>query len=128
MRRNFFIALFIIMFVLSACSNNEKGLKTPTNDIKNEGYIVEKRNKNGFQILVMKNITKEDIEKKSKEELIKQAQDDHTATYFFVQEDEYKKIEVGHKVIVWYTKGQPQMESNPPQTDSKKVEIIEEGK
>lgn len=109
----------LIIGILSGCGN-------PSNNITFEGHIIEKRNNGGFQILVMKNITKEDIEKKSKEVLIKQAQDDFSATYFFVKEDKYKELEVGQKVVVTYNEGQPAMESNPPQTDSNKVEVVDE--
>ncbi|WP_077212457.1 DUF3221 domain-containing protein [Bacillus dakarensis] len=112
-------ALILIVGILSGCGN-------PLNNVTFEGHIIEKRNHHGFQILVMKNITKEDIEKKSKEQLIQEANDNFSATYFFVKEDKYKELEVGQKVIVTYNKGQPAMESNPPQTDSNKVEIVEE--
>ncbi|MGD6802722.1 DUF3221 domain-containing protein [Rossellomorea aquimaris] len=113
------VILMLIVGILSGCGN-------PFNNITFEGYIIEKRHDSGFQILVMENITKEDIEKKSKDELFIQAQDDFSATYFFVKEGKYNELEVGQKVIVLYNKGQPAMESNPPQTDSNKVEVVEE--
>ncbi|WP_077212499.1 DUF3221 domain-containing protein [Bacillus dakarensis] len=91
--RRLSVALMLIVGILSGCGN-------PLNNITFEGHIIEKRNQNGFQILVMKNIPKEDIEKKSREELINQAKDDFSATYFFVKEGKYKELEVGQKVVV----------------------------
>jgi hypothetical protein len=126
-RRYIYFTLLGFLLVLSACSNTEKDTVVPTNNEKYEGFIIQKQNRNnGLQILVMSGIKKEDIANKTLDELIKQAQDDHSAVYFFVNENEYKNLKVGQKVVVWYKKGQPQMESNRPQTDMKKIEVIEE--
>jgi hypothetical protein len=112
---------------LSACSNAEKYTEESTNEGKYEGFIIEKQKRNnGLQLLVMSGIKKEDIQNKTLDELTNQAQADHSAVYFFVNEDEYNNLKIGQKVVVWYKKGQPQMESNPPQTDMKKIKVIEE--
>jgi hypothetical protein len=127
MRRYLYFALLGFLLFLSACSNAERHTVVSTNEEKYEGFIIDKQKRNnGLQILVMSGIKKEDIQIKKLDELINQAQVDHSAVYFFVNEDEYKNLKIGQKVVVWYIKGQPQMESNPPQTDMKRIEIIEE--
>jgi hypothetical protein len=127
MRWYIYFALLGFLLFLTSCSNEEKQTEVSTNDGKYEGFIIQKQNRNnGLQILVMSGIKKEDIQNMTLDELINQAQDNHSAVYFFVNEDEYKNLKIGQKVVVWYKKGQPQMESNPPQTDMKKIEVIEE--
>lgn len=127
MRRYLNFALLGFLLFLSACSNAERHTVVSTNKEKYEGFIIDKQKRNnGLQILVMSGIKKEDIQIKNLDVLINQAQVDHSAVYFFVNEDEYKNLKIGQKVVVWYIKGQPQMESNPPQTDMKRIEIIEE--
>lgn len=113
-------AFILIVGLLSGCDY-------PFNNTTYEGHIIEKRDYNGLQILVIQNITKEDIKQKSKEQLLLDAAANSTsAIYFFVKKGIYKKVEVGDKVIVTYNKGQPAKESDPPQTSLNKLKVVEE--
>jgi hypothetical protein len=88
-----YFALLGFLLFLSACSNAERHTVVSTNEEKYEGFNIEKKKRNnGLQILVMSGIKKEDIQIKKLDELINQAQVDHSAVYFFVNEDEYMNL------------------------------------
>jgi hypothetical protein len=119
MQKVLFVFLGTFLF-LAACSTDSS---TNVEYLKEEGYIVEKRERDGvYQLLVIGNITKDDLENKTKQELIKEA----GGTYFYVKKEIYSKAQKGQKVIVWMEKGQPLQPSIPSETSAKKIEIIEE--
>ncbi|MFS1518667.1 DUF3221 domain-containing protein [Bacillus sp. SCS-151] len=105
----------VILSLLVSCST--------TNPIF-EGYILEKKESKVYEILVISNITKDDINEKSKEELRSEAQKNQTAMYFTIDKDEYEELTVGQQVKVRHKKFAA--ETNPPKVGATKVEIIEE--
>jgi uncharacterized protein YheU (UPF0270 family) len=127
MQKVLFVFLGMFLF-LTACStqsstDNSTDSATHVEYLKVEGYVVEKRERGGvYQLLVIGNITKDDVENKTKQELIKE----RNGTYFYVKKEIYSKVQEGQKVIVWMEKGQPVNLSTPAETSAKKVEIIEE--
>jgi Protein of unknown function (DUF3221) len=127
MQKALFVFLGMFLF-LTACST-DSSIDSSTDNLTNveylktEGYVVEKREHGGiYQLLVIGNITKGDLENKTKQELIKEA----GGTYFYVKKEMYSKVQKGQKVVVWMEKGQPLQTSLPSETSAKKIEIIEE--
>ncbi|WP_214483098.1 DUF3221 domain-containing protein [Bacillus sp. SM2101] len=104
----------VILSLLVSCSTTN-----PTF----EGYIIEKREGKVYEILVISNITKDDIDDKSKEDLISEAQENQSA-YFAIDKDEYDELTVGQKVKVWHKR--VAAETKPPKVGATKVEILEE--
>nr|WP_269135805.1 DUF3221 domain-containing protein [Sporosarcina cyprini] len=88
-----------------------------------EGIIVDiKENQNGrSQILVVPNISKEDISNKEEEELIKIAQENDGA-YYGYETGKYKELEVGTYVIVYWNGNQ--LDSDPPQRGIERVDAV----
>uniref|UniRef100_C5D887 Lipoprotein n=1 Tax=Geobacillus sp. (strain WCH70) TaxID=471223 RepID=C5D887_GEOSW len=129
MQKALFVFLGMFLF-LTACSTDrtiDSSTDNSTNVeyLKMEGYVVEKREHGGiYQLLVIGNITKDDLENKTKQELIKEA----GGTYFYVKKEIYSKVQEGDKVVVWMEKGQPLQPSDPPEASAKKIEIINEKK
>jgi hypothetical protein len=120
-----FLGTFLFLAACSTDSTIDSSTDSSTNVeyLKEEGYIVEKRERDGvYQLLVIGNITKDDLENKTKQELIKEA----GGTYFYVKKEIYSKAQKGQKVVVWMEKGQPLQPSIPSETSAKKIEIIEE--
>jgi hypothetical protein len=127
MQKVLFVFLGMFLF-LTACSTDtsiDSSTDSSTNVeyLKTEGYVVEKRERGGvYQLLVIENITKDDLKNKTKQQLIKEA----GGTYFYVKKEIYSKVQEGDKVVVWMEKGQPLQPSDPPEASAKKIEIIEE--
>jgi hypothetical protein len=120
-----FLGMFLFLTACSTDSSIDSSTDNSTNVeyLKMEGYVVEKREHGGiYQLLVIGNITKGDLENKTKQELIKEA----GGTYFYVKKEIYSKVQEGDKVVVWMEKGQPLQPSDPPEASAKKIEIIEE--
>ena len=117
------LALFIVLSFLVAGCGQEQTKKTDLE--QQEGIIVDIReHQNGRnQMLVVPNITEEDISNKRLNELIRLAQEKDGAYYSF-EIGEYKELEVGARVIVYWNGFQ--LDSNPPQRGLKKLEIINE--
>ncbi|WP_438318097.1 DUF3221 domain-containing protein [Sporosarcina sp. FA9] len=88
-----------------------------------EGIIVGiKENQDGrSQILVVPNISEDDISDKNDDELIKIAQESDGAYYGF-ETGKYEELEVGALVIVYWNGNQE--DSNPPQRGIEKVDLI----
>ncbi|MDX8365486.1 DUF3221 domain-containing protein [Cytobacillus sp. IB215665] len=104
----------IVLSLLVSCS---------ATNLTFEGYIVEKRDGEVFEILVISNISKDDINDKPKEDLISEAQENQSA-YFAIDKDEYNELTVGQKVKVWHER--VAAETKPPKVGATKVEILEE--
>ena len=120
------LTLFIALSFLVAGCGLEQTTKTKDKSSsleQQEGIIVDiKENKNGrSQLLVVPNISEEDISNKKEDELIKIAQDKDGAYYGF-ETDKYKELEVGAHVIVHWNGAQ--LDSDPPQRGIEKVDII----
>jgi hypothetical protein len=109
------IPLLLLIVLLSGCSGGSF-----------QGYLVNKvENDKNRRIMVIRDITTEDIEKKSVDELIQEAADKNTGHAFYVDKETYDNLEVGQKIIVYY-KSDTVQESNPPITGANKVKILEE--
>jgi hypothetical protein len=120
-----FLGMFLFLTACSTDSSIDSSTDNSTNVeyLKTEGYVVEKREHGGiYQLLVIGNITKDDLKNKTKHQLIKEA----GGTYFYVKKEIYSKVQEGDKVVVWMEKGQPLQTSLPSETSAKKIEIIEE--
>jgi Protein of unknown function (DUF3221) len=131
MQKALFVFLGMFLF-LTACSTDspiDSTIDSSTDNstnveyLRTEGYVVEKREHGGiYQLLVIGNITKDDLKSKTKHQLIKEA----GGTYFYVKKEIYSKAQRGQKVVVWIEKGQPLQPSYPSEANAKKIEIIEE--
>ena len=120
-----FLGMFLFLTVCSTNSSIDSSTDNSTNVeyLRTEGYVVEKREHGGvYQLLVIGNITKDDLKNKTKHQLIKEA----GGTYFYVKKEIYSKAQRGQKVVVWIEKGQPLQPSYPSEASAKKIEIIEE--
>lgn len=111
--------LFLILFVgiTGACSQEHSSNET------SEGIIVEKveRQDRWNQILVVPNISKDDISNKTTVELIEMAQENDGA-FYSLEPGEYEKLEVGTNVIVYWNGDQE--DSDPPQREAKKIDVV----
>ena len=106
-----------LCFLIVGCGKEETNLE------HQEGLIVDIKVQPGWgnQMLVIPNITEEDISNKKLDELIKLAQEKGGAYYGF-DVDKYEELEVGDHVIVYWDGSQ--LDSNPPQRGVDKVDII----
>ncbi len=50
----------------------------------------------------------------------------HDSSWFFIDESEVDKYEIGQKVKVAYDEKQDKLMSNPPQQGAKTIDILEE--
>jgi len=91
---------------------------------KQEGIIVDiKESQDGWsQILVVPNISEEDISSKKDDELIKIAQEKDGAYYSFETGKYEEELEVGAHVIVYWNGNQ--LDSDPPQRGIEKVDVV----
>lgn len=119
--------LVVVVFLAVACGQEESTNPRSDSDSleKQEGLIVEIRTteEDWRQILVVPDISEEDIANKKEEELMKIAQEKNGAYYGF-EKDEYKELEVGMYVIVSWDG--LQLDSDPPQRGIEKLEVISE--
>ncbi|GKV67114.1 MULTISPECIES: DUF3221 domain-containing protein [unclassified Sporosarcina] len=119
------LTLFVALSFLVACGQEQSNNIEDTNSSleQQEGTIVDIRaSENGWsQILVIPDVSEEDIFNKKEEELIKIAQEKDGAYYGF-ESSKYKELEVGARVIV-YWKGE-QLDSDPPQRGIEQVDIV----
>lgn len=120
------LAIFVALsFLIAGCgqeSANSARDKSSTLE-QQEGIIVDIREaQDGWsQILVVPNISEEEISNKKEEELIKLAQEKDGAYYSF-ETSEYKVLEVGSNVIVYWNGAQ--LDSDPPQRGIEKVDVV----
>lgn len=130
--RNYLLLFLSSIFFLIGCSSepDPKEIKRKRNVskfTKFEGYIIEKQEfSEKMQILVVEGITKEDIEKKSEQELKEIAKNDQGKYFSIKSIYEYKNFQTGQKVIAYLEKNQNAAYSNPPQTVANKIEIVSE--
>lgn len=114
-----------LSFLLAGCgqeqANNTKNKSSSLE--QQEGIIVDiKENQDGrSQILVVPNISEEDISNKKDDELIKIAQEKDGAYYSF-KTGKYEELEVGAHVIVYWNGNQ--LDSDPPQRGIEKVDVV----
>ncbi|ARJ37742.1 hypothetical protein SporoP8_01885 [Sporosarcina ureae] len=115
----------LTLFVVAGCgkdqANNMEDKRSSLE--KQEGIIVDIRaTEDGrSQILVVPNISEDDISDKNDDELIKIAQEKDGAYYGF-ETGKYEELEVGAHVIVYWNGNQA--DSDPPQRGIEKVDII----
>lgn len=120
------LILFVVLsFLVTGCGqeqeNNTEDMSSSSE--QQEGIIVDIREtRDGWrQILVVPNISEEDISNKKEEELIKIAQEKDGAYYSF-ETSKYKELEVGAHVIVYWNGDQ--LDSDPPQRGIEKVNVV----
>jgi len=110
-----------LVLVLSACTADDQS-KNHNYERENEGRIVYKEPENeGVQLLILPDVTKEEIKNKTKEQLHSMGQSNKGA-YYYVSSDEYVNLEIGTHVKVFWNGNQA--ESNPPQRRAEKIEVI----
>jgi hypothetical protein len=112
---------FLILLLLISCSNNKTG-KESSDFVLFEGYVALKKEYNGKRLLVINDITKEDISSMSQDEILKYAAN-HNSFLFYVNEEYYKNINVGQKIRVWYKP--PVQESKILQVGAEKIEVLD---
>lgn len=120
------LTLFVALnFLIVGCgqeqANNAQGKNSTSK--QQEGIIVDVREtQDGWsQILVVPNISEEDISNKKEDDLINLAQEKEGAYYGF-ETSKYKELEVGAHVIVYWDGAQ--LDSDPPQRGIDKVEVV----
>lgn len=126
MKKKFLIIIILFLAILIPIStflwyddyiNNQKLYSE-------EGYIIEKEiHKEVYRLLLIQNISQEDIETKNKMELIQEAIEKTNATWVHVSKSQYDKVELHNKIRVEYETGSI-AESNPAQGSAKSIEII----
>ena len=120
------LALFVALsFLIAGCGQeqpNDAEDKGSTSK-QQEGIIVDIRETQDgrSQILVVPNISEEDISNKKEDELINLAQEKEGAYYGF-ETSKYKELEVGAHVIVYWDGAQ--LDSDPPQRGIEKVDVV----
>ncbi|WP_194840909.1 DUF3221 domain-containing protein [Filobacillus milosensis] len=116
------MALLFIVFVSVACTS-EDDYKSKALDTL-EGFIVDKRETDHepYQVLVVPDIKKEDIENKSRNEReILAYQND--GVWYSINSKAYKDLKTGDRVKIYYNSNAV-LESNPPQMWAEGVEVI----
>ena len=117
--KKLFTLVIALGFLIAGCGQEETNLE------HQEGIIVgikEKDYQDGWsQILVVPNISGEDISNKNNNELIKLAQEKGGAYYGF-ETSKYEELEVGAHVIVYWNGSQE--DSSPPQRGLYKIDIV----
>ncbi|GGF22292.1 hypothetical protein GCM10010954_21410 [Halobacillus andaensis] len=117
----FFVCIFLILLVTtsSACSS----LTEKEEDIeKVEGVIVEKDEEEN-QILVVPDMTEDEIKDKTSEEVIAMAQDREGA-YYSISSNSYDNVETGDQVVVYWDRNEGQEDSDPPKRGAEMVEKV----
>jgi hypothetical protein len=110
------------MIILSACGQQNQ--KIDDNSLeKQEGIIAQKneRSDRNNQVLLIPNISEEDLVNKTVNQIITMAQEENGA-YYSVTDEVFDEIELGTHVIIYWNGDQ--QKSDPPQRESKKIEII----
>ena len=105
-----------LSFLIAGCGKEET-LK------QQQGLIVDIKVQPGWgnQMLVIPNVTEEDISNMKMNELVEFAQEKGGAYYGF-DVDKYEELEVGDHVIVYWDG--PQFDSSPPQRGLDKIDIL----
>ena len=120
------LTLFVALsFLIAGCGQEQENNAEDKGSTskQQEGIIVDiKETQDGrSQILVVPNISEEDISNKKEDELINLAQEKDGAYYSF-ETSKYKELEVGAHVIVYWN-GE-QLDSDPPQRGIDKVDVV----
>ena len=117
--KKLFALVIALSFLIAGCGQEETKLE------HQEGIIVDIKEieyQDGWShILVVPNISEEDISNKTHHELIKMAKEKEGAYYGF-ETSKHEDLEVGAHVIVYWN-GQ-QLDSNPPKRRIEKVDVI----
>lgn len=118
------LVLILIAFALSACNQQEEILDKSELE-KQEGIVALKREgsagRPNDQILLIPNITAEDIASITEKEIVTMARE-KSGAYYGVSTDEYDEIEIGTKVVVYWGNGQE--DSDPPQRVASIIEKV----
>ncbi|MDC3418098.1 DUF3221 domain-containing protein [Aquibacillus salsiterrae] len=128
-RLNFFILSLVFVTLLTGCGNSS-GNGMEENEVRDlEENIVEEtgivslvKDDGRVQVLLIPNVTKEQIEGKDERQINNLAQKNNGAWYSIKE----GRFEVGQEVKVYYNANQEQLDSNPPQRGAEKIEVIEE--
>jgi len=113
------LIILISLITLPACTNKEEKENYPIY----EGTVVFKTEENDkYKILVLQNISKEDLENGKLEDFIELAQDQPEASYYYIDKQNYESIDVGQRVRI--TADFNQNESLPPIRTVVKIEKI----
>jgi Protein of unknown function (DUF3221) len=115
------IICFFIPLLFISCYNEEAGRKR-SDFVLFEGYVALKKEHNGKRLLVIQDMTKEDIRRMSEDEILTYAAH-HDSFLFYVHEKDYQKINVGQKIRVWYAP--PVQESKILQVGAEKIQVID---
>ena len=115
--KKFLVLIIVCSFLLVACGKEEIVLE------RHEGLIAEiiDSGNERAQILVIPNVTEQDIANKTTEQLIQLARDNDGAFYTF-EMAEFEGLEVGTQIIAYWSG--TQLDSDPPQRTLEEVEIL----
>lgn len=120
------LTLFVAWsFLLASCGQEETNNAQDKDSTSNqqEGIIVDIREtQDGWsQLLIVPNISEEDIYNKKENELIHLAQEKGGA-YYSYETSKYKELEVGAHIMVYWNGAQ--LDSDPPQRGIEKVDVV----
>jgi hypothetical protein len=123
MKKILFIPTLLVLFILIpfviVYFNKDQDLA------KFEGYVVLKdMQKDAYRVLLMKNISKDDIYSRSVDELLDQGRRELDTMWLWIKKKDYGRIQKGQRVVVWY--GPEVQDSNPPQSSAKQIQILDE--
>jgi len=117
--RKILLCMLISMFITAGCSNKDRKEEYPVY----EGTVVYKTDQNDlYKLFVLQKISEEELKKGNLEDFIKLAQAQPDASFYLVEKETYRSIEVGQKVKI--TSGFDQLESFPPIRFVKSIEKI----
>ncbi|ANB59035.1 hypothetical protein GFC29_2341 [Anoxybacillus sp. B7M1] len=128
MKKILFIPTLLVLFILIpfVIVYFNKDTSTDHQDLaKFEGYVVLKdMQKDAYRVLLMKNISKDDIYSRSVDELLDQGRRELDTMWLWIKKKDYGRIQKGQRVVVWY--GPEVQDSNPPQSSAKQIQILDE--
>ena len=121
LKRVLYLFLILLVSIMGACGQEQSS--NDTSLLEQEGIIVEVKEHQGRwnQILVVPNISEDDISNKTTAELIEMAQENDGAYYGFGP-GEYEEFRVGTHVIVYWNGDQE--DSDPPQREAQKIDVV----
>ncbi|SDJ13847.1 Protein of unknown function [Salimicrobium halophilum] len=117
--------VFLLSFTLVACGTQTTSESNDVSLERQEGVIaLKKENEEGYdQVLLIPEISEEDIEQQSTREIIELAQNKNGAYYAIEDEKTFNEIEVGDTAVIYWNGNQSS--SHPPQCGAERLEIIE---
>jgi hypothetical protein len=119
------LSLILIVVILGACGQqNDENNKNTSHGERDEGIIVniEKEDDGTYLILTLPSVENINIIDKTRDELIKLAQENDGA-FYKVSQEKYEElgVDIGKRIVGYYD---AEFESDPPLRITDKIEVI----